>query len=91
MGNVYNLLGAPEILEGNSPSELMKSAKGVGLVAYLIINQQTQPRETVADLLWEANTTTQSLKNLRSLLTPHPTLCARIVGHPPILAISTSY
>ncbi len=49
-------------------SPLMNSPKGVALLAYLIVNQQPQPREVVADLLWESSSTAQSLARLRDLL-----------------------
>lgn len=62
------LLGSLEIQEDGQPSKVMKRAKGCALVAYLIVTGQRQRREVVADLLWEVQSTEQSLKNLRTLL-----------------------
>ena len=64
----YKVLGAFEARQGDSLSELMASKKGSALVAYLIVNQGLRQRELLADLLWEATSATQSLRNLRSLL-----------------------
>ena len=63
------LLGAVLIEENGRTSPLTKNAKGCALLAYLTVTGQSQPREAVADLLWEATTTAQSLRNLRVLLT----------------------
>ena len=68
MTHSYKLLGPLDIQENGRSSELLKSGKGCALVTYLIITNQPQAREVVADLLWQATSTTQSLKNLRSLL-----------------------
>lgn len=54
--------------EQGTPSEIMKWSKGCALLAFLIITDQVQSREAVADLLWEASSTSQSLQNLRKLL-----------------------
>ena len=62
------LLGRLEIETDEQPSALMKSARGCALLAYLAVTQKTQPRQIVADLLWEASSTAKSLKNLRTLL-----------------------
>lgn len=50
------------------PSPIMKSQKGIALLTYLIVTQQPQQREAIADLLWNATTTTQALQSLRELL-----------------------
>ena len=68
MKRQIKLLGTFELIDGGTPSPVMKRAKGCALLAYLIVTGHTQTREVVADLLWEADSTTQSLKNLRSLL-----------------------
>ena len=62
------LLGALSIEDGDQPARIMTSAKGSALIAYLIITNQTQKREAVADLLWDAASTRHSLQNLRELL-----------------------
>lgn len=68
MSRQYKLFGSIEITDNDRPSPAGNSAKGCALIAYLIVTNQTQSREHIADLLWEATTTIQSLKNLRSLL-----------------------
>ena len=64
----FNLLGSLKIEAEGGPSELLKSPNGCALVAYLIVTRQTQTREFLADFFWEANTTRQTLHNLRALL-----------------------
>jgi WD40 repeat protein/DNA-binding SARP family transcriptional activator/type II secretory pathway predicted ATPase ExeA len=68
MARVYRLLGTLEIEENGRPAALMKSPTGCALVAYLIIEGRPKSREMIADLLWDANSTAQALRNLRSLL-----------------------
>ncbi|MCA9963883.1 MAG: tetratricopeptide repeat protein [Anaerolineales bacterium] len=68
MTSVIKLLGTLEISENGTPSQLLRSSKGCALLSYLIITGQPQPREKVADLLFESSSTAQSLKNLRSLM-----------------------
>jgi DNA-binding SARP family transcriptional activator/Flp pilus assembly protein TadD len=62
------LLGNIAFEEDGRPSRIMNSAKGIALAAYLIYNTGAQNREQVADLLWEASSTRQSLTRLRELL-----------------------
>ncbi len=64
----YKLLGSFTIEENGQPSELLKSDKGCALLAYLIVMGETQPREKVADLVWDAESTRKALQNLRQLL-----------------------
>ncbi len=47
---------------------MMKYRKGCALLAYLIVTRESHSREAVADLLWNASSTAQSLRNLRKLL-----------------------
>lgn len=68
MTSVIKLLGTLEISEDGTPSKLLQSGKGCALLSYLIITGQPQPREKLADLLFESSSTAQSLKNLRSLV-----------------------
>lgn len=64
------LLGVLQIEnETGEISEVMKSNKGCALLAYLLVTNASQPREMLADLLWNATSTAQSLQNLRALLT----------------------
>ena len=69
MTKQINLLGTLSIIENGRTSPLAKNAKGCALLTYLIISNQPQKRETIADLLWDAASTKQSLRNLRVLLT----------------------
>jgi DNA-binding SARP family transcriptional activator len=64
----FNLLGSLNIESDGEPSEILKSPKGCALVSYLIVTGQTHTREFLADLLWEASSTSQALRNLRALL-----------------------
>ena len=60
------LLGSLQINnEDGTPSQLMKWAKGCALLSYLVITGRPQNREILADLLWDASYTAQSLQNLR--------------------------
>ena len=68
MARRYKLFGTLIIEENGRSAPLMKYKKGCALIAYLIITQQAQSREVVADLLWDASSTAQSLRNLRKLL-----------------------
>lgn len=69
MERFIQLLGKFTIEDENGPSALLKHTKGCALLAYLVVNRQPQPREQIADLLWESSSTEQSLRNLRVLLT----------------------
>jgi DNA-binding SARP family transcriptional activator len=62
------LLGSLAIEVDGRSSRIVHSAKGMALLAYLIYTNDVQSREKVADLLWEASSTKQSLMRLRELL-----------------------
>ena len=68
MAQHFKLLGTLEITDNGETAVLMKSPIGCALLTYLIITQQTYPREAMADLLWVENSTTSSLQSLRRLL-----------------------
>ena len=69
MSSRINLLGVLEIEdESGTLSPLLKWNKGVALLSYLVVTGQPQRREQLADLLWDASSTSQSLRNLRTLL-----------------------
>ncbi|MEM7800521.1 MAG: BTAD domain-containing putative transcriptional regulator [Chloroflexota bacterium] len=69
MTKEINLLGLLTIIEEEgTPSPLIKSHKGCALYIYLLITRKTHSREALADLLWEAKSTEDSLRNLRQLL-----------------------
>ena len=75
------LLGPPSTIADGKPSELTKSSKGIALLAYLIVRGRSETRERLADLLWDSEDTSASLRNLRVLLT-------RIRPHLPNLVIT---
>ncbi|MCO5188787.1 MAG: tetratricopeptide repeat protein [Anaerolineae bacterium] len=62
------LLGSFVVEEDGRPSRIANSAKGCALLTYLIVSGGPQSREVIADLLWEAASTRQSLQRLRELL-----------------------
>ena len=62
------LLGTAMVEANGRSSRIISSAKGMALLAYLVYNNDAQSREQVADLLWEASSTKQSLTRLRELL-----------------------
>jgi len=68
MARRYKLFGTYKIEENGSRHQVMKSNKACALLAYLIVKQEPQPREHIADLIGEAATTKRSLHNLRQLL-----------------------
>ncbi|MCB8944436.1 MAG: tetratricopeptide repeat protein [Ardenticatenaceae bacterium] len=68
MSTQIRLLGKPQVAVDGQPSPVLKSAKGLALLAYLVITRQAHSREAIADLLWEATSTAKSLNNLRQLL-----------------------
>ncbi len=75
MSRHIQLLGSLSITDDNHPSVLQRNAKGCALLTYLLVRGQTESREHLADLLWDAADTTSSLRNLRVLLTRiHQTL-----------------
>lgn len=92
------LLGSLNITdETGASSELLNWSKGCALLAYLIVTNQPQSREGVADLLWEAMSTKQSLQNLRNLLTrtkkfmPGLEVTRKQLAFPPAAAASIDY
>ena len=68
MSRMIKLLGNLVVEENGRFSRINNSAKGSALLAYLIVTDETQPRDGVADLLWEATSTEQARRNLRELL-----------------------
>ena len=80
--------------EAGFPSEIMKWQKGCALLVYLIVTGQPQNREHLADLLWDATSTAQSLQNLRKLLSrmrkwiPELAVTRKQVAYPVETAVS---
>ncbi len=76
------LLGSLAILDNDQPHPLTRNAKGCVLLAYLIIvTGKPHPRENLADLLWDAPSTPNALRNLRALI-------SRVRPHLPGLSIT---
>ena len=63
------LLGEATVRVHGQLVNRFRSQKELALLAYLAHTGQTHNREALADLLWEARSTTQSLSNLRTALT----------------------
>ncbi|MCP4417122.1 MAG: hypothetical protein GY805_10895, partial [Chloroflexi bacterium] len=63
-----SLLGEIVIRLHGEPLTRFRSQKEAALLAYLAYTGQTHNREALADLLWEASSTKQSLSNLRTVL-----------------------
>ncbi|MBX3000454.1 MAG: tetratricopeptide repeat protein [Caldilineaceae bacterium] len=63
------VLGAPELSVDGLPLTGLRSHKAIALLIYLACNPGPKRREFLADLLWDATSTTQSLSNLRTALT----------------------
>jgi DNA-binding SARP family transcriptional activator/predicted ATPase/Tfp pilus assembly protein PilF len=63
-----SLLGEIIIRLDGEPITRFRSQKEIALLAYLAHTGQTHGREALADLLWEARSTKQSLSNLRTAL-----------------------
>ncbi|MFZ1398631.1 MAG: tetratricopeptide repeat protein [Candidatus Promineifilaceae bacterium] len=64
-----SLLGEIKVRLDDAPDTAFRSPKETALLAYLAHTGQTHNREALADLLWEARSTKQSLSNLRTVLT----------------------
>lgn len=62
------LFGPIAITRDGEPVAPFRSQTEMALLVYLAHTGQTHNREAVADLLWEARTTSQSLSNLRTTL-----------------------
>lgn len=64
----FKLFGTLEIDDDGLPSRVVQSDRGSALVCYLIVTGEAQPREFLADLLWESTSSQQALKHLRQLV-----------------------
>ena len=65
----FTLLGGVKLTSNGMPLTDLRSQKAVALLAYLACNPRPFRREHLANLLWDANSTAQSLSNLRTVLT----------------------
>src|SRR4030042_4628060 len=62
-------LGGVRILHGNLPVTRLSTHKAEALLIYLASTRRPQPREVLADLLWDERTQSQAMGNLRGVLT----------------------
>jgi DNA-binding SARP family transcriptional activator len=65
----FTLLGQVLIARDGAPLGRFRSRKEAALLIYLAHTGRAQPREHLADLLWDSHSTKQSLTNLRTALT----------------------
>ncbi|MEM7133321.1 MAG: tetratricopeptide repeat protein [Chloroflexota bacterium] len=65
----FTLLGEVSLFKEGQPLSEFRSQKEAALLIYLAHSGQTHPRESIADLLWDSNSTKQALSNLRTALT----------------------
>ncbi len=65
----FTLLGQAVIKQDDRKALRFRSQKEAALLIYLAHTGQTHSREALADLLWDARTSKQSLANLRTALT----------------------
>ena len=63
-----NLLGEITIRLDGDPISRFRSQTEIALLAYLAHSGQAHNRESLADLLWDAESTEQALSNLRTAL-----------------------
>jgi len=66
---VFTLLGQVGLSKDGAPLGRFRSRKEAALLIYLAHTGQPQQRDFLADLLWESQSTQQSLTNLRTVLT----------------------
>ncbi|MFZ0543865.1 MAG: tetratricopeptide repeat protein [Candidatus Promineifilaceae bacterium] len=97
MDRDIRLLGTLSITDDGQPSLLLRSTKGCALLAYLIIHGRSQSREQLADFLWDAGSTAESLRNLRVLLTrtrsllPGLTISRTTLAYEPPIGVQIDY
>ena len=62
-------LGGVQVLLGGEPVAGLGTRKAEALLIYLASTRRPQPREVLADLLWDERTQSQAMGNLRGVLT----------------------
>ena len=62
-------LGGVRILYDGEPVSGLGTRKAEALLIYLASTRRPQPREVLADLLWDERTQSQAMGNLRGVLT----------------------
>jgi DNA-binding SARP family transcriptional activator len=65
---IFTLGGVRILRAGDQPVDL-KSRKAEALLVYLACNRRSFPREVLAEMFWDERSQSQSLSNLRYLLT----------------------
>lgn len=65
----FTLLGQVALYKNGVSSNQLRSQKEAALLIYLAQTGQPNPREFIADLLWDSRSTKQALSNLRTALT----------------------
>ncbi len=73
-----NLLGGVAIMVDGVSLQVPKSRKALALFIYVVCTGRAHSRVALADLLWDATSTTQALSNLRTVLSRLP---APLVAH----------
>ena len=63
------LFGMPNFHQPGMPDLQISSRKAIALLAFLVTTREVHSRESLAEMLWEGRSQTQSLANLRVLLT----------------------
>ncbi len=61
-------LGSVRILSGGQPLAKLTNQKAKALLIYLASTRRRQPREVLADLLWDERSQSQAMSNLRVVL-----------------------
>ncbi len=61
---LYTFNGLQLLEDGQTPSKI-GSRKAEALLSYLVLNPKPQPRDVLADLLWDDRTQQQAMSNLR--------------------------
>ena len=64
----FSLLGQATVAEDGVPLDQFRSQREVALLIYLAHTGQVQPRDFMAELLWNGRSTKQALSNLRTVL-----------------------
>jgi predicted ATPase/DNA-binding SARP family transcriptional activator len=62
-------LGGLRILQGGAPVSGLNNRKAEALLVYLASTRRPQPREVLAEMLWDDRTESQAMGNLRVLFT----------------------
>ena len=84
-------LGGVRILRGGVPVAGLSNRKAIALLIYLASTRRPQPREVLADLLWDERTQSQALAYLRVALNAlHNTLGDSLLSSREMIALNPS-